>query len=78
MSKQFRIIDSAMFLKENYTPQQIESLKRRNIIDNRVVLAMEAKEIYDSYDGYGKMERYEMTAEVLNISKWYVIQLLKR
>jgi len=77
MSKPVRIIDSAMFLIENFTPQQIDSLRRHNIINNRVVLALEAKKVYDKYYGEKKMARYTCVAAEMNISVQYVIQLLK-
>lgn len=76
MSKPFRIIDAATFLVENYTPQQIDTLKQLNIINSRILLAIEAKKIYEKQTSSKICDRYEHTAMLMKISVSYVRKLL--
>ncbi|MFP4462194.1 MAG: hypothetical protein ACLFQE_08360 [Thermotogota bacterium] len=72
----FRIIDSAMFLIKNYTPQQIETLKQHNIINSRVLLALEAKRVFDTQKSEKTCDKYEYTAMEMGLSVRYVRKLL--
>jgi len=76
MSKQFRIIDAANFLTENYSEQQIEEMKRFNIINSRILLAMEANKVFKQQKSKSICDRYEHTAMAMRISVSYVRKLL--
>jgi len=77
MHKALRSIDSAIVLKNKFSPEQIKILKENQILDKRVQLAMEVMDVYNKYPEEKKMSRYACVAAEMNISVTYVIQLLK-
>lgn len=76
MPKPYRIIDSAQFLLDNFSEGQIERMKRHNIINSRVMLAIEAKQVFEKQKSQKIMDRYEHTAMDMGISVEYVRKLL--
>jgi hypothetical protein len=76
MHKRYRIVDAADFLLENYTEEQIELMRKHNIINSRVILAVEAKMIFNKQKSKRIMDKYEHTAMDMGISLRYVRRLL--
>ena len=72
----FRIIDSVIYLLENFTADQIKELRQMNIINNRIVTTMEVKKCFDNQKAEDLRTRYEHTADDMNISERYVRKLL--
>ncbi len=71
-----RIIDAAIYVMKNFTEEEIKNLKKMNIINNRVVLAMEVKKCFDKQKANDLRTRYEHTAEDMQLSERYIRKLL--
>lgn len=71
-----RIIDAAIYVMENFSEEQIKELKQMNIINNRIVLAMEVKKCFDQQQATDLRTRYENTAEDMRLSERYIRKLL--
>lgn len=71
-----RIIDAAIYVMDNFSEEQIKELKQMNIINNRIVLAMEVKKCFDQQQATDLRTRYENTAEDMRLSERYIRKLL--
>ena len=71
-----KIIDSAIFVLDNFTDEQIKELKKMNVINNRIVLAMDVRKCFDNQPAEDLRTRYEHTAIEMRLSERYIRKLL--
>lgn len=71
-----KIIEAAMYVINNFTDGEIKNLKKMNIINNRVLLAIDAKKCFDKQKHPDLRTRYENTAEDMGLSERYIRKLL--